>query len=248
VSADYTVSYAGLSIGRFRYQSTVDGRGYTISGSSKLSALLGAFKYRGTTSSSGRLDADRLEPDRHAFDYRANNKKGSLAIGYEGRRVASVEITPKRKPSSRAVPVEAKHKVDAIDPLSAVMSIMRGTPSDACRRQFAIFDGKQRFNLVFSPAGEEQLSNGSRGTGIVCQVRYQPVAGHKPNDNTKALMDARIELVLQAVPDEGLLVPHEVRVPTSFGPVALKAERFDYQSARRGRIALLRGNRTDDAE
>jgi len=43
VEATYKVSFAGLDIGDFKFQATVNGGTYSLAGNAELSALLGAF-------------------------------------------------------------------------------------------------------------------------------------------------------------------------------------------------------------
>ena len=83
----------------------------------------------------------------------------------------------------------------------------------------------QRFDLVLSPKGQVQLEDG-RNTGYACRIRYVPIAGYKPDDNTKYLADNRdIEIILRPLAGTSIYVPHKVTIPTMAGPASLVARR-----------------------
>src|SRR3989304_6247678 len=56
--AGYKIEFSGFDVGTFEFKSSVNGPSYTVTGDAKLSALLGAFKWRGETRSSGALAGD----------------------------------------------------------------------------------------------------------------------------------------------------------------------------------------------
>src|SRR5690606_38265329 len=85
VEASYSIEFAGIEIGKFRFQSSVDASTYTLSGSAKFSALLGAWKWSGRTSSTGTLGQGEPQPARYVFKYKSNSKSGSVDMSFSKR-------------------------------------------------------------------------------------------------------------------------------------------------------------------
>ena len=108
-------------------------------------------------------------------------------------------------------------------------------------RRIPIFDGKQRFDLVFTPKRMAPLSEvGSRSqhTAFVCRVRYIPLAGFRMNEDMRQMMQATgIEVWMVPVADANLFVPYYVLVPLSAGTATLTAARIHVDTAR-GKIAV----------
>lgn len=245
ISARYRISFNGFDIGRFTYDSNVsDPRGgYRLSGNAEISALLGAFKWQGVSQSAGAVAVDEPTPQAYSFDYNSSAKSGSVRMGFKSGNVASVAAEPVTPPDDDTVPLERRHLVDVLDPLTAVMSLTRARAGEPCNRRLPIFDGKQRFDLVFNPAGTRRIGGGRGGAGEmahVCVVRYQPLAGYKRSSDAEANAARMvIEMTLRPVPSANLLVPHEVTIPAVVGKVVLSLERIDIRSPGSDVIALV---------
>ncbi len=252
VRALYRITFAGFDLGRFEFTSNVNGNGYSLSGRASISAIFGAFKWRGETRSSGRFTGAGPKPLKYAFAFKSNSKRGRIDMQRPANvqpAVWKVSAEPPIRPSRKRVPVRAHHLTKALDPLSAVMALtvarrgVRGT--NPCRRRIPIFDGKQRFDLVLSHKKTVRLE-GVRSRGIsrsayVCRVRYVPIAGHKMNKETKYMARTTgIEVWMMPVPRANLFVPYYIAIPTVAGYAALTSERIDINTPGGGRIALGR--------
>ena len=109
------------------------------------------------------------------------------------------------------------------------MAISRSENANPCGRRLAVFDGKQRFDLVLSFKRQERISEtrptGQPGVAYVCKVRYLPVAGHRATEETRAMAaSSEIEISLRPVPSANLFVPHEISIPTGAGTARLIAQ------------------------
>jgi hypothetical protein len=245
ITATYKVTFNGFEIGSFRFQSQISPQGYTLDGSAELSALLGAFQWKGVTRSSGTVQGDAPKPAGYTFDFKGNSKTGAVKMSFKEGSVANVSLVPPAKPPSpETVPVKDQHLKDVLDPLSAVMALLRGGMAQPCGRKLAIFDGKQRFDLLLSPRGQRRITetrpSGQPGLAFVCRVRYVPIAGYKMNEETKSMAESSgIEVALRPIPAANLLVPYEVTVPTIAGPAKLTSQRIEIETAGRGQIALV---------
>jgi hypothetical protein len=243
VAASYKVAFNGFDVGKFDFESSIKGSSYSLQGQAHLSALLGVFQWTGMTRTSGTLSGDRPRPAGYAFEFSGSGRSGFVKMGFSGSSVSSFSSFPLLPAPPGNIPIKDAHLKDVFDPLSAVMALSRGNLDNPCGRRLAIFDGKQRFDLVLSYKGTERLteakSSGQPDVVHVCRVRYIPIAGYAPNDEVKAMTQAAIEISLRPVPSANLLVPHQIVIPTAAGTATLTSERISITTPARAYIALV---------
>lgn len=253
ISATYKVSFAGLDIGTFRFQSRADtSRGeagtYALSGQARIKGPLGTFDWSGTTNSAGSVAPGGPKPQAYAFNFDSSaiigkNKSGAVKLGFMNGAVSNISVLPLKPPPPDLVPVRDEHKRNVLDPLSAVMALALSSGQKPCDRKLAIFDGKQRFDLALSFRRQQRIAearpSGQPGVGFVCSVRYKPIAGYRNNEDTEKLVtNGNIEITLRPVPSANLMVPYHVSIPTGAGTATLTAQRIDITTRGRGLIAL----------
>ena len=231
VRALYRIEFNGFDVGTFEFNSTVAGAGYTLTGDAQLSALLGAFRWQGQTRTAGTLAADLPKPAGYTFDFAGTGKSGSIKMGFNGEGVTNISQVPPASPAPGTVTLRDQHLKGVLDPLSTVMAISRSENANPCGRRLAVFDGKQRFDLVLSFKRQERISEtrptGQPGVAYVCKVRYVPVAGHRATEETRAMAASNdIEISLRPVPSANLFVPHEISIPTGAGTARLIAQQI----------------------
>lgn len=244
VNADYNITFNGFDIGSFKFQSAISGRGYVLDGDAELSALLGAFKWRGVTRASGQVSSRDPQPAGYTFTFKSSSRSGSVKLGFNKDRVSNVSLVPPIPDQVDTVPVEKKHLKGALDPLTAVMALTRPVGDKGpCERVIPVFDGKQRFDLRLSYRRQEPIRetrrSGQPGIAIVCNVRYVPIAGYSPSEAAQMAENTGIEVALRPVPSANLYVPYEIRIPTIAGSVTLSSSRIDIRMSDRERIALV---------
>lgn len=247
VNAVYKINFGGLDIGSFRFQSKVSGNTYALTGDAKVRAVMGAFEWKGTTTSAGTVSIGP-KPSNYNFDFNSSaiigkDKTGTVKMDFKDGGVASLVVVPSKPPPPDMVPLTVAHRQNVLDPLSAVMAMSLGGTHNPCNRKISIFDGKQRFDLMLSPRRQVRIAearpSGQPSVGFVCRVRYVPIAGYRDNEETKNLAsNANIEITLRPVPSANLLVPHQVTIPTGAGTATLTADRVDITTQNRGLIAL----------
>jgi hypothetical protein len=245
VAAVYKITFGGLEVGNFHFESSVNEQSYTLSGNAELKALLGIFNWQGVTRSSGSIAGERPKPAAYTFDFKSNSKSGSVKMSFNDAGVSNVSSVPPHTPSRASVPVREHHLKDVLDPLSAVMALTRARSSNPCDRKISIFDGKQRFDLLFSFRRRERIPearrSGQPGIGYVCRVRYIPIAGHKNNDETRQMAETTgIEVALRPVPSANLVIPYQITIPTIAGSAVLTSQRVDITAPGMKQIALVR--------
>ncbi|MFM9941749.1 MAG: DUF3108 domain-containing protein [Hyphomicrobiaceae bacterium] len=243
VHAVYKVTFNGFDVGQFEFNSSVTGSNYTLTGDAKLSALLGAFTWQGLTRTSGAIGGETPKPAGYTFSFNGTGRNGSIKMGFAGDAVTNVAHVPPHNPAPTTVPVREPHLKGVLDPLSAVMALSRTSAGNPCGRKLAIFDGKQRFDLVLSYKRQEHVQDtrpsGQPGVAYVCRVKYQPIAGHKVNDETRAMAASQgIEVSLRPIPSANLFVPHQIVIPTGAGTATLTAIRVQIVTPKNEQIAL----------
>ncbi len=236
VSTVYRLYFNGFEVGKFAFQSSTKGQNYSATSNAEVSALFGAFRWRGNTSASGRLAATGPEPSSYLLNFRTKSKAGLVRLGFDKKGVKSVAVQPQKPPSPDAVPVKAEDMRSVFDPMSAILKMTHAGPGNPCAKTVPIFDGKARFNLVMSFKGREKITeekpSGQPQELYVCKVKYQPVSGHKPKDFVNPWVNYDgIEIALRPLPEAGLQVPYQVIIPTSLGSAIMSAESIDIAAA-----------------
>lgn len=245
VDALYSISFNGFNIGSFKFEANVDGKSYSLNGDAELSALLGAFKWRGISQASGRLAGSTPKPSGYSLAFKGTSRSGSIKVGFDGKGVNSASIIPPIPVTSDEIPLQRKHLKGALDPLTAVMALTFGSAADPCGRKLEIFDGKQRFDLQLNKRGVRPAKvfpgeARARGTSVVCTVDYRPLGGFRMTAQTEQLAKSTgIEISMLPVESANVAVPQEVRIPTSVGSVVLTAEKISIVDGTRRRVALL---------
>lgn len=244
VRATYRIDFNGFDVGTFQFTANVTGNQYQARGEAQMSALLGAFKWKGVSHSAGSLVADAPRPAGYTFDFAGTGKQGAVKMGFAGDGVTSLNHTPPHQPQPGSVPVREAHLKGVLDPLTAVMALSRTSAENPCGRRLAVFDGKQRFDLVLTYRRQERVAearpSGQPGVAVVCRVAYKPIAGHRQNEETRRMAtETGIEVALRPVPSANLWIPYSMTVPTGAGPATLTSQRVDIVGPRNEQIALM---------
>ncbi|MGF1621715.1 MAG: DUF3108 domain-containing protein [Rhodomicrobiaceae bacterium] len=244
VRAAYSLRFNGIEVGRLKLKFETTATSYSLSGSAKVSVLFGAFRFSGSSSVSGAVQQGRPTPEAYKFHWKRNKKlERAIEIAFEDRTAKEIAIKPRPKVRPDTVPLEPAHKVGAFDPLSAVLMLTKADGRPPCDRRVNIFDGNHRYDIVLTPKRLTRLPPSSAGrrpeTGHVCRIAYEPVAGHRDNDDTKAHRSNRdVEIVLRHIPGSEMLIPYAVNIPTEWGTGSMVAERIDVMTTTAGKVAF----------
>lgn len=238
VKAVYKVSFGLLGkIGYFRFNSTVNGAAYALAAEAKIDTAV--FDYFGAMTSMGSVVSAATKPGSYQFRYKqkailGKKKRRSLEMAFDRSGVKNVKFVPPDPPSKKAIPVTKAQLKHVLDPLSGVMALSLGNIAKPCEQRLPIFDGKQRFDVVFSPTGR------SKRGGQICHVRLVPISGHKKGGGAASVITGNIEVVLRPVPKANILIPSRVTVPTILGAAVLASDHVDITMPDRKRIAFRR--------
>lgn len=243
VHAVYTLRYNGIGVGRLDISSRASASAYSVSGSGKVSAFFGLITWTGASSVSGTIDHGMPVPSSYALDWRKNSKGGRVALRFSDRKATSVTVDPPSGDHPDTVPLKPEHMAGALDPLSAVLILTRADSRAPCDRRAEIFDGKQRYDLVFTLKRHIRIaspkSGGPSQIGFVCRADYQPIAGHRDNDTTKGYAaNHETEVVMRPVPGTKFMIPYSVSVPTPWGTGSMTTEHIDVTTPQGIKVAL----------
>jgi len=243
VHAIYHITWNGLDLGEFTWDSAISGGQYKAVTNAKITALFGAYTWEGATRASGAYVTGAPHPAAYKFRYSATDKSGRIDMTFANNKVASMSADPPDK--GKGIPLTPADLENVLDPLSAIMTLSSpGTGSieamNPCQRRLAVFDGKQRFDLVLSFKKKDHASNAAGARAVyVCKIQYVPIAGMKMNTETKYMASTDgIEIWLAPVAFANTFVPINVVIPTWAGSAEITSSKVQIDVPGHGQIAL----------
>lgn len=250
LAAIYQLRFAGITLGDFKVWSSIGKDGYSVQGDGKITFLTGLiFEVEGNSRSTGTVSGSRPVPDNFSFSFKTRKKKGYLAMTFSNGAVEKVASQPPLRTHPKAVPVTPKHVRGALDPMTALfLAAHASKPGDhasVCNRVLPVYDGKYRFDLKLIHKRTVRVvkkgKNGYAGPAVICQVKFIPVAGHRPHASNVAFMRNTdgIEVWLMPIPQGNMYVPYHISVPTPYGTAQATARSFNVETAARQHFALV---------
>jgi hypothetical protein len=241
ITGQYTIHFNGFNIGDVRLEQRLGASTYSASSDVTISALLGAFHWKGMTRASGTLSKASVLPSGYDFRFSGSANSGAVRINFDDAGVSELEALPVQPDPPDFVPLRRPHIKGVVDPLSALVSLTRPLKGHPCGRKLALFDGKQRFDVALQPI-ETSAPNSAAGNGgesIVCRIRYTPIAGYRNTVETRSLAENDgMQVAFRHVPRAQVWVAQRVTLPTLAGSVTIEAQRIDISSASGPEVAL----------
>jgi hypothetical protein len=240
VVASYKISFGVLgNIGSFRFRSDVNGEAYNLSANAKIDTAV--FDYNGAMSSIGRVLSAVTKPSLYTFQFKqkaflSRGQSKSLGIGFDDAGVKNVSWAPPQDIPDGFIPVTREQLRNVLDPLTGVMSLAVGDTARPCDRRLPIFDGRQRFDLVFTLASMPASPTADQ----VCRVKMITISGYKPGEGAESVISGNIEVVLRPVPKANIVIPYRITVPTIVGAAVLTSDQTDITMPDQQRIAMRR--------
>ena len=233
IAVDYGINLAGLPIGTARLAGSFDGPRYRMDVSATLTGLVGAITGgQGAAQSSGTLGTGP-QPSSFAIASRTASSGIAVRMALRHGTVVQSEVTPPLIDMEDRVPVTAANKRGIMDPASALLmpAQARGelTDPENCNRTLPVFDGATRFNVVLSYSETRAVEKpGYAGPVLVCNARYQAIAGHRPDRPGVRFMEENRDMSVWLAPVEGtrLLLPIRISVRTTVGTNIIEATRW----------------------
>lgn len=238
VTVDYGVALAGMSIGTAHLSGSFEPGRYRMDVSAVLTGLVGAITGgQGSARASGVVAA---APQPNAFSIATRTASSGIAVRMALSRgnVTQSEVTPPLVDMGDRVPVTAAEKRGIVDPASALMMPAQGrgalTDPENCNRTLPVFDGATRFNVVLSYAETREVEKpGYKGPVLVCNARYQAIAGHRPDRPGVRFMEENRDMSVWLAPVDGarVLLPMRIAVRTTIGTNIIEATRWSQTGA-----------------
>jgi hypothetical protein len=223
-----------LPIGTADLSASLDGGGYKMDIQARLTGLAGALTGgSGGAAAAGTVPGARPLPTAYAVTTRSSRDQRTVRLSMRAGTVTTVDIAPPIEDREDRVPVRDVHKRGILDPVSALVmpAFGRGDPVDPaiCNRTLPVFDGAARFDIALSYAETRTVEKpGYSGPVIVCNARYLPVAGHRPDRPGTKFMEENRDLSVWLAPVEGtrVLMPMRISVRTTLGTSVIEATRW----------------------
>lgn len=250
VNALYSLHFTGFGeLGKFKFNSQIMGDTYTIDGSADVKVPL-IYTWSTKLNGSGTLTSEDPAPATYTFNSHGKPVIGGaktlgIRLGFKDQAVNLLSVVPPGSSGgANFVPIKPEHLKNIIDPLTAIMMTTRDKGGSPCGRRLPIFDGKQRFDLLTTSAGQQKVPetrpSGQPQIGFVCRVRYVPVAGYKDTEDMRNMVNnSTAEIALRPVPSANLLVPYRITVSTKWGTATMLLKRMDIVTPEQKQIALV---------
>ena len=229
----------GIEIGRAALTVDITDDGYAAAGSAKVTGLARLVsRGEGSVAARGNFINGKVSPLSYSSTSETNKKAEEIRISLANNVVKEFAVSPPTPPAEDRVPVTEQHRQDVVDPMSAAVITVPGSGDllahDSCERTISIFDGRQRYDLVFSYERTEAAKNvkGYNGPMLVCRVAYRPIAGHRAARLQVKYMQSNKNIFVWLAPVAGtrVLFPIRVSIVTLVGVVQVEAETFSAEA------------------
>ena len=236
LDARYTVTLAGVPIGKGAWVIDIADDQYTAAASGMTTGLLRVFASgQGSGASRGHVGTGgNLIPSSYASSITADRKTEELRIVLHNGTVKEFVVDPPTPPHPDRIPLTDAHRKGVTDPMSAALVRVPGNGDvlspDVCTRGAAVFDGRLRYDLRMSFKRIEQISaeRGYQGPVVVCAVYFTPLAGYIPDRPAIKYLIAQRDMEIAFAPLAGtrVVVPFRISIPTPLGMGILQATQF----------------------
>ncbi len=231
----YTVSLAGVPIGRGSWIIDINNDQYTATASGKTTGLLRVFASgEGVSASRGHVRNGNFIPASYVSSITADRRTEELRMTLAGGNVKDYAIDPPTPPHPDRIPVTDAHRRGVLDPMSSSLTHVAGNGDpvspEACNRTLAVFDGRLRYDLKLAYKRMEMVKadRGYQGPAVVCALYFVPIAGYIPERRAIQYLIAQRDMEAWLAPIIGtrVLVPFRVAIPTPLGMGVLEATQF----------------------
>ncbi len=193
-----------------------------------------------TIASEGRVDGSAIASKTYNSDIIDRKKRQLVSLEFVNGKPQTPNSFPEYDLKKR--PVSNFEKRNTIDPLSAILSIMKGinaSPQSPCGKKTKVFDGRRRFDLSMEFIENENVSSGKEGAydgpAVKCWLGYKKIAGYKPyKDKLQKWKKSDwpdIYMWLAPMKEDEIHVPVRFFADTEYGAIVARATRLEVMSA-----------------
>lgn len=180
IALDYTLTILAIPFGHLIYSGSFGTERYTAEmhfQTSGLAAVL--WKAKIDSAAEGRVSSAALVPG--VYTTESLSRRGmrqTVRVEYAGRAVPTMTAVPPYDLSNN--PVSNAQKKGAVDPVTGISSIIAGLSTSAgqpCGRTLAVFDGRRRYDVLFTFVRNESGTGPTASTARICEAEYRHIAG-----------------------------------------------------------------------
>jgi hypothetical protein len=235
LDAQYTVTVAGIPIGKGNWIIEIADSRYSAAASGITTGLMRAFTGgQGTSAAQGTLQTGKAVASTYAFTVTTRKKTDTIRFEVNNGAVAALKLDPPQEDDKERIPITEDSLRGVQDPMTGMLLPAPGTGSplnpEACKRTLAVFDGKLRYDLqlAFKRIDNVKADKGYAGPVLVCAVYFTPIAGYIPSRATIRYLSRMrdIEVWLAPIAGTRVLVPFRAQGPTPIGRAVLEADQF----------------------
>jgi hypothetical protein len=244
VDMTFTLYAGGLKVVDVNIDYTLTPKAYDIFAVAKTRGFWSSLvPWRNMIKAYGTVDAKGLHPQGARYDDVWKEKARTTEFTFTKDGNVTAKANPPHKKDGRIEANEAQRK-GAIDPLSAVVSVLAKGGAEGCQGKIPAYDGRRVYNLVLTNKGEEKMAKTSyniySGPAMRCEVLFEPVAGFPPKGKKSAGFwsaqdnaDKRNPLIIwMAKPRADLpVVPIRVQSATEYGTLVAHLRAITAQPA-----------------
>jgi hypothetical protein len=247
LEVSYSLSFWDIDFGHIQYADTLKGNSYSASAHFETAGMMGFFwKSVIDATADGGVSGHAVSPALYdSYSRYRDRPLQQVKLTYENND-ATVLFDP--PVDLIRFPVTREDRRDAIDPMSALISMLVGGSADAktpCGAGAQIFDGRRRYDVRFTYVKDERLSLGHglyEGGAHLCELKFVPIAGYpqrlvmQRRDPPKMFADF-IDLPAAGTPNGRYVVPVKVWAELSLGTVTATLDTIKLDNAPLGTAA-----------
>jgi len=222
----YDITMLGFNIGSVHYRIVQAGDAYTLTFDGGFGGLAGMFAdASGKATTVGVIRNNKVLPSRMDQVTHWGEKERNVYVVFDNAgNIASHGATPPYSPEGR-VPVAPDMLKNVLDTQSSLLHMLPADGSAFCNKTVRVFDGRERYDLQFSPAGKAEAD-------LKCRVTPVQLGGHKVN-GTKP---RAFTMSFQVIEMEGrkLAIPAKTVKPFAVGEAIIRLRRIDVRGQETG--------------
>jgi Protein of unknown function (DUF3108) len=229
LNVGYNLAFWAISFGHTNYEGILDANSYSAKAHFETGHVVSIFwKSKIDATVNGAINANSISPtlyDSYAQD--RDKPMERVKVTFENSEPVTFADPPY---DTTKYPVSEEQKKGAVDPMSALTSILAGVKADAknlCGTGARVFDGRRRYDITFTYLKEEpvKLSNGLfNGNSHLCQIHMNQIAGYKPRlgiPTTPKMFGDFVDIPAANAPTGHYVVAVKLWAPITLGTVTV---------------------------
>lgn len=235
IKARFSISVAGIPVGKGGVSASIKGNSYSIDGSAKTSGVSKLFvNSKGRAVSKGRFRGEKMLPTMYALNSKEAKIHNVVQIAMKSGNVSGYSAKPPVRKAGDRIPLTRVHTRGIVDPLSGLLLSVKSKKHrvgrSVCDRTVRMFDGRWRYNIELFYKGTKEIRASKPGSysGPVtrCGAKIRFVAGHRPGKKSVRYMENNKDMEAWFVPvgDEPVVAVYRIQVGTMIGRLVLQAK------------------------